>query len=90
MEDLAAIFADRSCQPSIMHSDLPSLVSAASFGSPNAKAIRLVPLPAGSEARLKDALAIPRVGLLGISRNAPEARAVLDFVLSHVATVKMP
>ena len=73
-----------------MHSDLPSLVSAASFGASRDLGVRLAVLPAGSEDRLRDALAINRVSLVGIRWNAPGARPLLDFVRENVKAIDLP
>ena len=84
---LAAVFVDRSSQAPILHSHLPLLVSAAS--TPTIP-VRLVALPNGSETRLRTALGIPRVGVIGIRNDAPDATPLLNFVKEHVPTVDVP
>ena len=89
-KNLAAVFLDRSSQPPVMHADLPLLVKTASHSKSQALAIRLVALPSGAEARLREALDIPRVGLIGISQNAPDAQALFDLVRDNVPVVDIP
>ena len=87
--NLAAVFLDRSSQPAMMHNDLPLLVKAASHGKSQSLAVRLVALPSGAEARLREALGIPCVGLIGVSRDAVDAKKLLDLV-EQVPVVDIP
>lgn len=50
----------------------------------------MVPLPKGAESRLSAALAIPRVGLIGIMEGAPHASPLLDQARNHVRVVEVP
>ena len=51
---------------------------------------RLVVLSKGAEQRLGSALAIPRVGVIGLSRDAPESAALMEFVRQRVPEVEAP
>lgn len=83
-EPLAAVFVPRSDQSSLLHSHLPVLIQVASPET------CLIALPKGAEARLSAALRIPRVGLLGMKKNAPSAAALLNFIKENVPAVQVP
>ena len=87
---LAAVFVDRFGQPPILHSHLPLLLAAASVSTLPEQSVGLVALPTGSEARLAATLRIPRVGLLGVEKDAPGAKPLLDFVKEHVPALDIP
>ena len=87
---LAAVFVDRSCQHSMLHSHLPLLVAAASASRTPVCFIRLVALPNGAEAKLSGALRIPRVGMIGVEHDAPGAGPLLSFVEEHVPKLDIP
>ena len=87
---LLAVFVPRFDQPSTMHSHLPLLITTASLATPSQHTIRLVSLPKGAEARLCGALQLPRVGLVGLMRDAPNAAPLVDFILENVPSVEIP
>lgn len=87
---LAAIFIPRSDRPSIMHSHLPLLTKTASLATPSSPPIRLVMLRKGAEERLGAALALPRVGLIGLIEGAPDSKGLIDFIRVCVSQVEVP
>ncbi len=87
---LAAIFVPRFDQPSILHSNLPLLIEAASLASPSSPQPSLVTLPKGADERLSAAIAIPRVGLIGLLDGAPNADLIINFIRQHVPKVEVP
>ncbi|MCJ1455685.1 hypothetical protein MMC28_006041 [Mycoblastus sanguinarius] len=90
LQPLAAVFVPRSGQSSILHSHLPLLTQTASLALSSSPPTRLVILPKGAEDRLSSALAIPRVGLVGLIHDAPNAAPLIEFVRQHVPIVKVP
>lgn len=68
-----AIFVSSAGKPPIMHSHLPYLIKAVSLSSPSLPSIGLIILQSGAEARLSSALAIKRVGLVGLLYDPPGA-----------------
>lgn len=87
---LVAIFVPRAELPKILYSHLPILIKTASLGSPSLPPIRLVPLASGADARLTQALGIPRVGMVGLMDNAPSASQLIQLTRTHVPTVEIP
>ncbi|KAG4442489.1 hypothetical protein IFR05_001989 [Cadophora sp. M221] len=85
-----AIFVPRSSQPPILHSHLPQLIATASLAHPSLPATRLVQLPKGCDARLCDALGLPRVSFIGILEGAPHSKALLEFAREHVPEIDVP
>ena len=73
-----------------MHSHLPPLVKSASNTLPPHRAIRLVTLPKGSEARLSAALCIPRVGLIGLKGDSPEISSLIQFIREDAQDMEIP
>ena len=88
-QQLAAVFVDRASQPKIMHNHLPFLLAAASRALKDELIIHLVALPSGSEGKLSTALHIPRVGLVGVIRDAQGAKPLLDCVASKVPPIDL-
>jgi len=86
----SAIFVYRSSQPTILNEHLPQLVTTASLAYPDLPPTRLVELPKGSDARLCDALSIPRVSFFGILEGAPHSKALVDLVRECVPEVEIP
>lgn len=86
----SAIFVLRSSQATILHDHLPQLVATASSAFPQLPATRLVQLPKGCDARLCEALALPRVSFIGLLDNAPYSKSLADFVRSCVPEVNVP
>ena len=87
---LVAIFVPRAELPKILYSHLPILIKTASLGSPSLPPIRLVPLASGADARLAQALGIPRVGMVGLMDNAPNTSQLIQLTRTHVPTVEIP
>lgn len=85
-----AIFVCRSSQPTILNEHLPQLVATASLAYPELPPIRLVELPKGSDARLCEALGIPRVSFIGILEGAPHSKALADLIRESVPEVEIP
>ncbi|KAH7348753.1 hypothetical protein BKA65DRAFT_266842 [Rhexocercosporidium sp. MPI-PUGE-AT-0058] len=86
----AAIFVPRSSQPPILHAHLPQLIATASRAHPSYPATRLVQLPRECDARLCDALGLPRVSFIGILEGAPHTKALMEFVREHVLEIDVP
>jgi hypothetical protein len=86
----SAIFVCRSSQPAILNDHLPQLVTTASLAHPGLPATRLVELPKGSDARLSDALGLPRVSFIGIIEDAPQSKSLVDLVRECVPEVEIP
>ena len=87
---LAAVFVANYHQLSILYSHLPLLIKTASLASPSSSAIRLIKLPQKSEERLGAALAIPRIGLIGVLENAPNAETLIEMVRQRVPEIEIP
>ncbi|KAI9880217.1 MAG: hypothetical protein M1830_004803 [Pleopsidium flavum] len=90
LQNFVAIFVPRSSQPSILYAHLPLLIATASLASSFSPPIRLVTLPKVADARLSAALALPRVGLIGLMEGAPHSAALSDYVREHVSKVEVP
>jgi len=89
-KSLSALFVDRSDQAPILYEHLPLLITTTSLNSPTRPAIRLVSLPKGSSARLSAALHIPRVSMIGLLADAPNALPLVNYVTEHVPTLEVP
>ncbi|KAI9815551.1 MAG: hypothetical protein M1827_002685 [Pycnora praestabilis] len=87
---LAAVFLPRGAQPPILHSHLPLLTATASLSNPSSPKIRLVTLPKNAEARLAATLSLPRVGLLGLMKDASHAEPLIEYVQQNVGAVEVP
>lgn len=79
--NLAAIFVCRKALPEIMTSSLPSLLATSASQSARAK---LVQISSHAELKIAEALQQPRVGVLGIEVEAPEAETLLRFVRDNI------
>ncbi|KAI8626852.1 hypothetical protein F5Y19DRAFT_191543 [Xylariaceae sp. FL1651] len=86
----SAIFVARSGQPNALSSHLPQMIAVASQSHPSQPPIRLVVLPKACEDRLSESLGIPRISCIGLCMNAPNSKALVDFVQDHVPVVKVP
>jgi hypothetical protein len=86
----SAIFVPRSSQPPILHAHLPQLVVTASLAHPELPVTRLVQLPKGCEARLSEALGLPRVSFIGILDGAPHSKSLVDLVRGCVPEIEIP
>ncbi len=90
LKPLVAVFVPREDQPSILHSHLPLLTTTASLASSPSLKARLVSLPKGAVEKLRAALGIPRVGLVGLMEDAPGSVPLVKFVREHVPLVEVP
>ncbi|KAI3337479.1 hypothetical protein HD806DRAFT_529044 [Xylariaceae sp. AK1471] len=86
----SVIFVARSGQPNALSSHLPRMVAGASKSHPSQPPTRLVELPRASEGRLSESLGIPRVSCIGICADAPNSKALVDFIRSHVPIIEVP
>jgi hypothetical protein len=86
----SAIFVPRSSQPPILHAHLPQLVVTASLAHPELPVTRLVQLPKGCDARLSEALGLPRVSFIGILEGAPHSKSLVDLVRECVPEIEIP
>jgi hypothetical protein len=86
----SVIFVPRSSQPPILHAHLPQLVVTASLAHPELPATRLVQLPKGCDARLSEALGLPRVSFIGILDGAPHSKSLVDLVRGCVPEIEIP
>ncbi|KAH7041163.1 uncharacterized protein B0I36DRAFT_20097 [Microdochium trichocladiopsis] len=85
----AAVFVARASQPSILNSHLPQLIAVASQALPDEEPIRLFGISKSCEARLSDALGIPRVSCIAMDADAPGAKTILSFVRERVPPVTL-
>jgi hypothetical protein len=86
----SAIFVPRASQPPILHAHLPQLVVTASLAHPELSVTRLVQLPKGCDARLSEALGLPRVSFIGILDGAPHSKSLVDLVRGCVPEIEIP
>ena len=86
---MAAILVPRLDQPPIMHAHLPLLVKAVSLASPESPSPCLVTLPKGAEERLKCAVGLPHIGLVGLIEGAPDARSAIELMRQSVPDVEV-
>ncbi|KAI1818720.1 hypothetical protein GGS20DRAFT_526613 [Poronia punctata] len=86
----SVIFVARSGQPNALSCHLPQMVALASKSHPYLPPTRLVELPKACEGRLSGALGIPRVSCVGLLVGAPNSKALVDFVHSHVSIIEVP
>jgi hypothetical protein len=89
-DHFSAIFVPRSLQPPILHAHLPQLVVTASLAHPELPVTRLVQLPKGCDARLSEALGLPRVSFIGILDGAPHSKSLVDLVRGCVPEIEIP
>ncbi|KAF2431770.1 hypothetical protein EJ08DRAFT_557761, partial [Tothia fuscella] len=87
---LAAIFLTAASTNYLPYSHLPTLASLASSTHPESPAIRLVQLGNTSESKLSEALGIPRIGIIGVFEDAPNAAPLMGYVREHVEAVNVP
>ncbi|ETS76318.1 hypothetical protein PFICI_11705 [Pestalotiopsis fici W106-1] len=86
----SAVFVARSDQPSVLNSHLPQILAAASLRDPTREPIRLVGLSKTCQDRLSLALGIPRVSVIGLRKDAPNSKALVDFTCQHVPAIEVP
>ncbi|PKS12677.1 hypothetical protein jhhlp_000885 [Lomentospora prolificans] len=83
----SAIFVAKHGQPTTFHCHFPQMVHAASKNQCCEEPIRLVGLSGPCGDRLSAAVGISRVSAIALHAQAPEARALVDFVRNHVPPV---
>ena len=86
---LAAVFVPHSDQPAMLNAHIPLLAKLTSSAFATLPPTRLVALPKGAEQRLGSALGIPRVGLIGLYRDAPDSAALIEFVEQKVPEIEV-
>ena len=86
---LAAVFVPHSDQPAMLYAHIPLLAKLTSSAFATLPPTRLVTLSKGAEQRLGSALGIPRVGLVGLYRDAPESAALMEFVKQTVPEIEV-
>ncbi|KAK8020552.1 hypothetical protein PG990_005690 [Apiospora arundinis] len=83
----SVVFVARSGQPSGINSHLPQMVAASSGLHPLQSPIRLVGFSKSCEQRLAAALGIPRVSCIGVMEDAPNSKALTDFIHKRVPAI---
>lgn len=84
----SAIFVARSGQPNVLNSHLPQMVAGASQKDAFEDSTRLVGFSKACQDRLSETLGIPRVSVIGLRRDAPNAKALVAFIQRHVSIVE--
>lgn len=87
---LVAVFIPSVGESPNLYSHLPILVKTASMAFPHLPDIRLVTLPFGAEARLSEALRLPRVGLISLACDAPGGSEISDLIRTNVPELIVP
>jgi ribonuclease P/MRP protein subunit POP3 len=87
---LAAVFVPKSGQQAVIHAHLPLMLKTASMAAPEAPQTQLVPLSKSAEARLATALGVPRVGVLGLMGDAPDAGALIEVIREKLEPMEVP
>ena len=85
---LAVIFLSRP-KDAIIYSHLPTLCAVASARHANQPSVRLILLGENADARLAEALALPRVGVVGIADD-PQWQGLVSFVRARMPAVSVP
>lgn len=85
----SAIFVARSAYPNALNGHLPQMVAVASESHPEQMPIRLVGLSKSYEDRLSESLGIPRVSCIGLREQAPNSKALIEFVRQHVPVIEV-
>lgn len=83
----SVIFVARSGQPGGINSHLPQMVAASSGLCPSQPPIRIVGLSRSCEQRLTSALGIPRVSCIGVMGDAPNSKALIEFIHKRVPVI---
>lgn len=90
IKPLTAVFVTRSSHLPALYSYLPLSVKLASLSVPSSPSIRIITLPEGAEDRLKAALGIARVGMVGLIDGAPSALSLIQFIRENVPELEIP
>ncbi|KAI1143857.1 hypothetical protein F5Y05DRAFT_8499 [Hypoxylon sp. FL0543] len=85
----SVIFVARSGHPNALNVHLPQMVAVASKSDPQQPPIRLVGLSKSCRDRLSESLGIPRVSCVGLRDQAPNSKALVEFVRQHVPAVEI-
>ncbi|KIW45680.1 uncharacterized protein PV06_04051 [Exophiala oligosperma] len=84
---LSAVFVCRENLPDMLTSSLSLQVTTS---APRSTRARLIPVSPQSGAKIARALHQPRVGLLGVEKDAPGSKALLNWVSDNVELVEIP
>lgn len=84
----SVVFIARTGQPPAFNAHFPQMVAVASKARPDQEPTRLVGFSKACDERLSAALGIPRASSVALRTNAPQAKALVTFVLEHVAPPK--
>jgi ribonuclease P/MRP protein subunit POP3 len=87
---LAAIFMTEATANYLPYTHLPTLAALASARHPATPAIRIVQLKASAEAKICEALGLPRAGIVGVLEDAPGAGPLVEYVRDFVNAVEVP
>lgn len=86
---LVAIFLTNANSNYLPYSPLPTLTALASAARPSSPAIRLIQLRSNAEAKICEALGLPRAGIVGVFEDAPGARPLVERV-REIEAVDVP
>jgi hypothetical protein len=86
---LAAIFIAKDMYPEVLWSQLPFLICSSHMRAPSQPKTALVPLPQSSTASLDNVVGVPRLGILGIRRDAPGSAPLMEYLAQHVQSVEI-
>jgi len=86
---MAVVFVVRSSDDSL-YAHLPALCATASAPRSKQTATRIVSLDASAEARLARTTQLPRVGIVGVPEDCPNAAALIEYAQHHVECVEIP
>lgn len=89
-DSLAMILVCRSSLPPPTCNSLPLLVAAASRANAESDAIRLLEMTDSSQSAVAAAMGLPRVGMLGIMSEMPDARPLIQYVRDTVESITAP
>ena len=88
-QQYAVIFVSRSGLAPAFISHFPQMVAAASSPKANGDSTRLVGFSRSCQERLSACLGIPRVSSVAIRTDAPQSKALVDFVRGHVPSIEV-
>ncbi|ORY59103.1 uncharacterized protein BCR38DRAFT_445632 [Pseudomassariella vexata] len=85
-----AIFLARAGQSSTLTNHLPQMVAVASETHPSRPPTRLVGLSKACQDRLSECIGIPCASCIGLREDAPNSKALIDFIREHVPVIDVP
>lgn len=85
----SVVFVARSSQSSAFHCHFPQMAALAAQSQAPERAVRLIGFSKACEDQLSTALGIPRVSSIGLREDAPQAKALVDFVRERVAPIRV-